>query len=78
METTTLKDVANELPLLKTSEQREKLLAVVGALVLRRISLSKAAAIMDMKNEAFLTLLDALGMNYSFLEKDDILVEKTW
>jgi len=38
---------------------REKLLGVVGALVLRQVSLSKAAEIMGMGKEAFLELLDA-------------------
>ena len=42
------------------------LLGVVGALCLRRISLDKAAEIMGMQKEAFLTLLGAIGVDYSY------------
>jgi hypothetical protein len=34
-----LREIANELPFFKTVDDREKLLGVVGALVLRKISL---------------------------------------
>lgn len=78
METNELQEVANDLPFLKSGEDREKLLGVVGALVLRRISLDRAAEIMGMRRDAFLTLLDALGVEYSYLETVDVEAEKTW
>ena len=78
METALLQDIVNELPLLKSSEDREKLLVVVGALVLRRISLNKASEIMGMQREAFLGLLEALGMEYSYLEEKDVEAERNW
>jgi predicted HTH domain antitoxin len=57
---------------------REKLLGVIGALVLRKISLSKASEIMGMERERFLGLLDAMKLEYSYLEDEDVEVEKKW
>jgi len=73
-----LRKIANDLPFLKSGEDREKLLGVVGALVLRRISLDKAAEIMGMQKDAFLTLLETVGVDYSYLEKEDLEAEKSW
>lgn len=78
MGTTSLREIADDLPLLKSSEEREKLLGVVGALVLRRISLDKASEIMGMRREAFLGLLEALGVEYSYLEEEDVEAERAW
>jgi predicted HTH domain antitoxin len=78
MECNELREVAMDLPFLKSGEDREKLLGVVGALVLRRISLDKAAEIMGMQREQFLTLLETIGANYSYLESADLTAEKTW
>jgi predicted HTH domain antitoxin len=78
MGTRSLQEIANELPLLRYTEDREKLLGVVGALVLRRISLSKASEIMGMHKETFLGLLQALGVEYSYLNQEDVEVERTW
>ncbi|RKY57519.1 MAG: hypothetical protein DRP94_08670 [Candidatus Latescibacterota bacterium] len=78
MGTTSLREIADDLPLLKSSEEREKLLGVVGALVLRRVSLDKASEIMGMRREAFLGLLEALGVEYSYLEEEDVEAERAW
>ncbi|MBW2116217.1 MAG: hypothetical protein JRH04_15670 [Deltaproteobacteria bacterium] len=59
-------------------DDREKLLGVVGALVLRKISLSKASEIMGMERERFLGLLDAMKLEYSYLKDQDVEVEKKW
>lgn len=73
-----LQDVANELPFLKSAKDKEKMLSVVGALALRRISLDKAADIMKMQRDAFLTLLDMIGLDFSYLAHDDVEMEKNW
>jgi predicted HTH domain antitoxin len=78
MQESPLKKIANELPFFKTVDDREKLLSVIGALVLRKISLSKASEIMGMERERFLGLLDAMKLEYSYLEDQDIEVEKKW
>jgi len=73
-----LREIANELPFFKTVDDREKLLGVIGALVLRRISLSKASEIMGMERERFLGLLDGMKLGYSYLEDQDVEVERKW
>ena len=78
MESSTLKEIASGLPLFKTIDEREKLLGVVGALVLRQVSLSKAAEIMGMGKEAFLELLDAMRVDFSYLEESDVETEVKW
>ena len=78
MESSALKDIASGLSFFKTLNEREKLLGVVGALVLRQVSLSKAAEIMGMGKEAFLELLDAMRVEFSYLEEIDIETEVKW
>jgi hypothetical protein len=51
MQISPLKEIANELPFFKTVNDREKLLGVIGALALRKISLSKASEIMGIERE---------------------------
>lgn len=78
MDISPLREIANELPFFKSVDEREKLLGVIGALVLRRISLGKASEIMGMGREAFLGLLDAMKLEYSYLEEQDVETEKRW
>jgi predicted HTH domain antitoxin len=78
MDISPLREIANELPFFKSVDDREKLLGVIGALVLRRISLGKASEIMGMGREAFLGLLDAMKLEYSYLEEQDVETEKKW
>jgi predicted HTH domain antitoxin len=78
MQISPLREIANELPFFKSVDDREKLLGVIGALVLRRISLSKASEIMGMEREPFLGLLDAMKLEYSYLEEQDVETEKKW
>jgi predicted HTH domain antitoxin len=78
MQMSPLREIANELPFFKSVDDREKLLGVIGALVLRRISLSKASEIMGVGREVFLRLLDAMKLEYSYLEEQDVQTEKKW
>ncbi len=78
MELSPLKEIASELSFFKTVDEREKLLGVVGALALRQVSLSKAAEIMGMGKEAFLELLDAMRVEFSYLEESDVETEMKW
>lgn len=78
MELSPLEEIASGLPFFKTVNEREKLLGVVGALVLRQVSLSKAAEIMGMGKEAFLELLDAMRVEFSYLEESDVETEMKW
>ncbi|RKX99968.1 hypothetical protein DRP77_12370 [Candidatus Poribacteria bacterium] len=76
--TVSLREIASELPVLKSTEEREKLLGVIGALVLRKISLKKASEIMGMSCGEFSDLLEKLGVEYSYLEEDDVEIERNW
>ena len=78
MQISPLMEIANELPFFKTRDDREKLLGVIGVLVLRKISLSKASEIMGMERERFLGLLDGIKLGYSYLEDQDLKVERKW
>ena len=78
MQLSPLEEIASGLPFFKTVNEREKLLGVVGALVLRQVSLSKAAEIMGMGKEAFLELLDAMKVEFSYLEESDVETEMKW
>jgi len=73
-----LKEIASGLHFLKTLSEREKLLGVVGALLLRQVSLSKAAEIIGMGKEGFLELLDAMRVEFSYLEESDVETEVRW
>jgi predicted HTH domain antitoxin len=53
-------------------------LGIVGALVLRIISLRKAAEILDMDEHALLKILDSIGYPFSYLESEDIAREMEW
>ncbi len=78
MQLSPLEEIASGLPFFKTVNEREKLLGVVGALVLRQVSLSKAAEIMEMGKEAFVELLDAMRVEFSYLEESDVETEMKW
>ncbi len=78
MNVSPLREIANELTFFKTVDDREKLLGVIGALVLRKISLGKASEIMGMERERFLGFLDAMRLEYSYLEEQDAENEKAW
>jgi hypothetical protein len=78
MESSALREIANGLPFFKTLDGREKLSGVVGALVLRQVSLSKAAEIMGIGKEAFLELLDAMSVEFSYLGESDVETEGEW
>jgi predicted HTH domain antitoxin len=78
MKGTPLKEIANELPFLESAEERETLLGVIGALILRKISLNKASEIMGMERQSFVGFLDALGVRFSYLTEQDVETEKQW
>ncbi len=76
MKDSPLRMVAKDLPFFKTVDKREQLLGVVGALVLRKISLSKASEIMEMDKDTFLGLLEAIQVDFSYLEEQDVDIER--
>jgi predicted tellurium resistance membrane protein TerC len=59
----TLSHISNKVPFFKENEKKKIFLEVVGALVLRIISLRKAAEILS---------------SFSYLEDEDIAIEREW
>ncbi len=78
MSTAVLRELTESFSLLKTPEERERFLTVVGALTLRVISLEKASELMGMSKEAFLGLLEATGIDFSYLDGEDGEIERSW
>ena len=78
MQANVLEPIIAEVPLFRKMEDKEKLLIVVSALNLRLVSLAKASEIMNMTKTGFLELLEALGIDYSYLSENDVEMEKTW
>jgi len=73
-----LRSVAAEIQLFTNIEQKETFLFVLGALFSRVISLKKAAETMEIEADVFLELLDLMGLDFSYLTLQDVVVEKNW
>ncbi|MBE9031868.1 hypothetical protein IQ266_19215 [filamentous cyanobacterium LEGE 11480] len=74
----TLQQIAAELQLFNTLEQKENFLFLLGALTARLISLKKAAEILNLDPEALLNILERMGLEFSYLTETDIALETAW
>ena len=72
------KAIVDKVPLFKDKEKKELFISVVGALSLRVISLRKAAEMLDVDDKSLLEMLNSVGVNYSYLQKEDIETERNW
>jgi hypothetical protein len=70
--------IVDKVPLFKDKEKKELFISVVGALSLRVISLRKAAEMLDVDDKSLLEMLNSVGVNYSYLQKEDIETERNW
>ena len=59
-----LEQIANQVPIFKSLEQKQRFVEVIGALSLRLISLAKAAEIMSMEKGEFLTIIENYGYEF--------------
>ncbi|MDD1474602.1 UPF0175 family protein [Dolichospermum sp. ST_sed4] len=75
---TTFQEIASQVQLFQSLEQKETFIFIIGALTSRLISLHKAAEIMEMDTEVFLKILELMGIDFSYLTVEDIALEKTW
>ena len=64
---TTFQEIASQVQLFQSIEQKETFIFVLGALTSRLISLHKAAEIMEMDTEIFLKVLELMGIDFSYL-----------
>ena len=70
--------IATEFQLFETLEQKENFLFVLGALTARLVSLKKASELLDLDAETLLTILELLGIEFSYLTERDVAIEKNW
>jgi predicted HTH domain antitoxin len=73
-----LHNIASEIQLFNTLEQKENFLIVLGALTARLISIKKASEVLNLEPESFLRILELMEIEFSYLTEDDIAAEKTW
>lgn len=73
-----IESIASEVQLFQSVEQKESFLFLVGALMARVISLSKAAEIMQLEPAELLKILDLMGIEFSYLSEEDVAVERNW
>lgn len=71
-------DIAAEVQLFNTLEQKENFLFILGALTARLISLKKAAETLNLEPETFIKILELMGIEFSYLTEENIATEKTW
>lgn len=71
-------NIAAEVQLFNTLEQKENFLFILGALTARLISFKKAAEILNLESETFIKILELMGIELSYLTENDIAIEKTW
>jgi len=71
-------EISQNVPFFKEKERKNMFLIIVGALSLRLISLRKAAEILNLDEKTLLEILESAGYSFSFLEKEDIEIEKEW
>jgi hypothetical protein len=74
----TFQQVAAQLQVFKEIERKEQFLFILGALVARLISLHKAAEMMELDPDFLLSLLDLMGIEFSYLAEEDIELERHW
>jgi len=70
------KQVVLEIQIFKELEQKENFLFVLGALVMRLISLQKAAEIMEIEPDMFLKILELMNIDFSYLSEEDVSIER--
>ena len=75
---TTFQEIASQVQLFQSIEQKERFIFVIGALTSRLISLYKASEIMEMDTEIFLKVLELMGIDFSYLTVEDVVIEKIW
>jgi hypothetical protein len=74
----TLHQIASEVQLFNTLEQKENFLFLLGALTARLISVKKAAEILNLDPETLTKILELMGIEFSYLTPADIAQEKSW
>jgi len=69
-------EIIERFPLFENYEKKEKFFTVLGLLFTKQVTLAKAAELLDMSREELSALLKNLGLEYSYLSKDEVQQEK--
>ncbi|NET61798.1 MAG: hypothetical protein F6K47_38475 [Symploca sp. SIO2E6] len=70
--------IASEVQIFQGIEQKENFLFLIGALLVRVISLKKAAEVMQLEPTELLKILELMAIEFSHLSEEDVAVEKSW
>ena len=65
-----------KFPLFESYEKKEKFFTVIGLLFTRQITLAKAAELLDIRREELSEILRLMGLDYSYLTKEEVEHEK--
>jgi predicted HTH domain antitoxin len=68
--------VIEKFPLFEKYEKKENFFTVLGLLFTRQITLAKAAEILEMTRDDFSRVLKLMGLEYSYLNEEEIEREK--
>jgi hypothetical protein len=68
--------IIEKVPLFKEKEKKELFISIVGALSLKVISLRKGAELLELTEKSLLEMLESVGVSYSYLQKDDVSIER--
>ncbi len=68
--------VIEKFPLFEKYEKKENFFIAVGLLFTRQITLAKAAELLEMTRDDFSTVLKLMGLEYSYLNEEEIEQEK--
>jgi predicted HTH domain antitoxin len=78
MNTELAQTIASEVQLFQSIKQKENFLFLLGALLARVISLKKAAEVMQLEPAEFLKIINLMGIEFSYLSEEDVILEKSW
>jgi predicted HTH domain antitoxin len=78
MNTELAQTIASEVQLFQSIKQKENFLFLLGALLARVISLQKAAEVMQLEPAEFLKIINLMGIEFSYLSEEDVILEKSW
>jgi predicted HTH domain antitoxin len=68
--------IIERFPLFESYEKKERFFTVLGLLFTRQVTLAKAAELLGMSREELSGILKLMGLEYSYLTKDEVKREK--
>ncbi|MFH1774705.1 MAG: hypothetical protein ABH874_07095 [Methanobacteriota archaeon] len=68
--------IIDKFPLFENYKKKEKFFTVLGLLFSRQVTLAKAAELLEMPREEFSKVLKLMGLEYSYLTKEEAHYER--